>query len=55
MSKTVRTYVVCDGYGRELTEPVADFALACAWLRRLRRENPGEFYHIEDRTAEVEP
>jgi hypothetical protein len=52
---TVRTYVVVDGAGREVTEPTRNFPEAKAALTRLREEHPAEFHHIEHRTAEVLP
>ena len=50
---TVRTYVVCDGYGTEKTERTRDYVEAKAWVHSLRKQHPGEFYHIELRTEEV--
>jgi hypothetical protein len=50
---TVRTYVVSTTYGLDVTQPTRDFAEAKAALIKIRKENPGEFYHLDERTEEV--
>ena len=58
MSKTtvtVCTHVVCDGAGTEKTKPTRDYTEAKDALLKLSEAHPAEFYHLEQRTAEVEP
>lgn len=50
---TVRTYVVSTTDGLEVTQPTRDKEAAVAALIKIRAENPGEFYHLDEHTEEV--